>query len=145
MAGMPLPPLVGLAGLLVDRIERRHLQMLADEGFDDVRAAHNSVLASLPSEGMRLTDLARTAGISKQAMGELVDDLEAKGYVRREQDPIDGRAKLIVWADRGSEAHETTMECFRRIDTELAGVLGDSGLDELRRLLAQALTALGGN
>ena len=80
------PPLLALMTVAVDAIERRHLELMAESGFDDVRRAHNSVLANLPAAGMRLTELAHSAGITKQAMAELVEDLQEKGYVEKVPD-----------------------------------------------------------
>jgi DNA-binding MarR family transcriptional regulator len=112
---------------------------MADAGFDDVRRAHNSVFVHLPAEGRRLTDLANAAEMSKQAMGELVDDLVEKRYLRRIADPTDGRARLIVWADRGKHAHEATMRAFATIEEELSEATGEEGLANLRAILLDLL------
>lgn len=125
-------PLVALLDALLSWCEDRHLELVAAAGFDDVRRAHNTVFAHVPGDGIRLTELAWRAGISKQAMGELVTDLEAKGYFRRVPDPEDGRAKLIVWADRGMAAHEATVRAFARLERELAASVGDDRLEDLR-------------
>lgn len=136
------PPLPGLLRPILDWVEDRHLELMADAGFDDVRRAHNAVFVHLPSEGRRLTDLADRADMSKQAMGELVDDLVDKDYLERTPDPTDGRAKLIVWADRGERAHEATLEVFARIESELAETLGHDRFDELRGLLLDVVSRL---
>ena len=115
---------------------------MAAAGFDDVRRAHNSVFVNLPAEGRRLTGLADAADMSKQAMGELVDDLVDKGYLAREPDPTDGRAKLIVWADRGERAHRATLEAFATIEHELGEVFGHDRLGELRDGLFALVRAL---
>ncbi|QRP48800.1 MarR family winged helix-turn-helix transcriptional regulator [Amycolatopsis sp. FDAARGOS 1241] len=68
------------------------------------RAARATVFIHLEPGGIRLTRLAEKALMTSQAMGELVDDLERLGYLRREPDPADRRAKLIRFTNRGSEA-----------------------------------------
>ena len=65
------------------------------------RPSHSAVFAQIKPEGSRLTELARGANMTPQAMGELVDELEGMGYVVRRPDPTDRRAKLIVLTDRG--------------------------------------------
>lgn len=137
------PPLPALLRPLLDWFEDRHLELMANAGFDDVRRAHNAVFIHLPAEGRRLTDLADAADISKQAMGELVDDLVAKGYLDRIPDPTDGRAKLIVWADRGLRAHEATMEVFGAIQREIVDAIGRDGLEGLQQLLLELLGKVG--
>lgn len=128
-------PLIGLFNALAGWIEARHLELMAAEGFDDVRRAHNAVFRHLPADGVRLTELADAAGISKQAIGELVDELERKGYVERHPDPSDGRAKLIVAAPRGELAHAATLRIFRAIEDELTEVAGDAALEQVRTTL----------
>ncbi len=135
------PPLIGLLTPLVAWWEDRHLELMAGAGFDDVRRAHNAVFVNLPAEGRRLTDLADAAGMTKQAMGELVDDLVAKGYFRKEPDPTDGRAKLLVWDERGLAAHEATMAAFATIEDEVAAIVGDEDLAVVRRTLSALVRA----
>lgn len=139
------PPLPALLAPLQAWHERRHLEIMATQGFDDVRRAHNAVFVNLPSEGIRLTGLADEADMSKQAMGELVDDLEAKGYVERTPDPTDGRAKLIVWAARGLRAHEATLEAFAEIETELVAAAGPDVVAEFRSALLAIHAGLRGD
>src|SRR5258708_24317023 len=61
-------------------------------GHDDLRAAHAQVFVALDMEGSRLTELAARAGMTKQAMGELVRYLEHHGYLAVEPDSRDRRA-----------------------------------------------------
>ena len=68
---------------------------------DQVGAAHIHITRHLAVEGSRLTDLAASAGMSKQAMGDLVDQCEAWGLVRREADPHDKRARRVVFTESG--------------------------------------------
>lgn len=136
--GGPIP-LVGLLTAVARWIEHRHMAAFAEAGYDDVRVAHNAVFTRIPAGGIRLTDLAAQAGVSKQAMAEMVDELVAKGYLRRVPDPADGRAKLLVMASRGAASHEVTLRIFADIEAELAAVVGAQRLEEVRDVLTQAL------
>lgn len=66
-----------------------------------VSAAHVHITRHLALEGSRLTDLAARAGMSKQSMGDLVDQCEAWGLVRRDTDSRDKRARLVRFTDTG--------------------------------------------
>ena len=66
-----------------------------------VSAAHIHITRHLAVEGARLTDLAQSAGMSKQAMGDLVDQCEAWGLVKREADPRDRRARVVRFTSDG--------------------------------------------
>lgn len=66
-----------------------------------VGAAHIHITRHLALEGSRLTDLAARAGMSKQAMGDLVNQCEAWNLVRREPDPLDARARRVCFTATG--------------------------------------------
>ncbi len=68
---------------------------------NQVGAAHIHITRHLAVGGSRLTELATSAGMSKQAMGDLVDQCEAWGLVRREADPHDKRARQVVFTESG--------------------------------------------
>src|SRR5215217_7962191 len=68
---------------------------LRERGYPDVRLAHSALFAHIEPEGTRSSELAEQAGMTKQGMGQLVADLEKKGYVERVEDPVDRRAKLV--------------------------------------------------
>lgn len=77
---------------------------------DQVGAAHIHITRHLAVNGSRLTDLAASAGMSKQAMSDLVDQCEAWGLVRREPDPHDRRSKQVRFTESGL----LWLEAFRR-------------------------------
>ena len=104
-------------------------------GFDDHRVVHHRVMAHVTHEGVRLTDLAQKAGVTKQAMSELVVDLESLGYLQRSADPRDGRAKLIGFTDKGRAAVVAAMDAFERME----GALDARTLRGLRSGLLAAL------
>ena len=116
---------------LVDALRAR----LVAAGFDDHRVVHHNVMAHVPYEGIRLTELAEKAGITKQAMSELVIDLEQLGYLVRTADPHDGRAKLIGFTDKGRAAVREAMRAF----AEMESALGERSLRSLRRSLLTIL------
>lgn len=75
------------------------LSNLAARG--QLTAAHVQITRHLPVEGTRLTDLAARAGVTKQAMGKLVDQCEAWGLVRRTSDRLDARARTVRFTPMG--------------------------------------------
>ena len=75
------------------------LSNLASRG--QVSAAHVHITRHLPLEGAQLTQLAQSAGMSKQAMAQLVDQCEAWGLVFKDLDVVDKRAKKIQFTALG--------------------------------------------
>jgi len=103
------------------------------------KPSHSAVFAQIRPEGSRLTDLARGANVTPQALGELVDELEDLGYVVRRPDPTDRRAKLIVLTDRGQQCIAVGIATITGIEHRIDEVLGERGHQQLRRLLRKLL------
>jgi DNA-binding MarR family transcriptional regulator len=110
-------------------------------GYGDVCPAHFTVFQHLSPQGMRLTDLAEAALLTKQSMGYLVDDLEGLGYVQRIPEPGDRRAKLVRLTSRGRQVDDTVRAVIRQLEAEWAARLGEGDYAQLTRLL-RALIAM---
>jgi DNA-binding MarR family transcriptional regulator len=106
-------------------------------GFGDVRPGHGCVFGTVGPEGSRVTDVALATGFTKQAVGEVVDDLEKLGYVERAQDPQDGRAKMIRLTDQGSDTHQVALDIFADIERGLAERYGAERVATMRELLEE--------
>lgn len=137
------PPLLFYVKPIVDYFEARLIEILR-EGvhFPEARPAFNPVFIHLPADGCRLTDLAEKAGMTKQAMAEIVEQLIEMGYLARFPDPSDKRAKIIVRTDKGLRAHHGTMAAFARIDAELADMVGSAVMRRLREAAKAAAEAV---
>jgi DNA-binding MarR family transcriptional regulator len=130
IARLPLPGLLAQVKRLAvqDMFSR-----MADEGFPDVREGHGCVFGFINVEqGSRLTDLADRSGLTKQAVGEAVAELERKGYLERVPDPEDGRAKIIKLTERGVDAANTGRRLFEEIEDEWAERYGEERVASLR-------------
>jgi DNA-binding MarR family transcriptional regulator len=92
---------------------------------DKVGAAHIHITRHLSLQGDRITDLAERAGMSKQAMLDLVDQCEAWGLVTREADPHDRRAKRVVYTDAGREWHYAFQRAVQQAEAEFIDAVGD--------------------
>jgi len=100
---------------------------------------HSAVFAQIDPDGSRLTELARRANITPQAMGELVDELEELGYITRQPDPTDRRAKLIVLTANGRAAVEAARQTIVGLEKRITEILGEEGHESLRKMLSELL------
>jgi DNA-binding MarR family transcriptional regulator len=103
------------------------------------KPSHSAVFAQIDPAGSRLSELARGANMSPQAMGELVDELESLGYVVRRPDPRDRRAKLIVLTKKGKACVEAGRVTIEGLEGEITQRLGQRRHQQLRRMLARLL------
>ena len=98
----PAPPLIGaLLRVPANAIHRRLIRELNASGFDDLRLPHMAVLQFPGPHGVRPGTLAERAGMSKQAMNQLLRSLEALGYLARSDAPDEGRARIVRLTRRG--------------------------------------------
>lgn len=87
-------------------------------------ASHVHITRHLAFEGSRLTDLAACAGVSKQAMGKLVDQCEAWGLVLRQSDPRDARARRVVFTATGQAWLKAFEDAVAQTEAELRATVG---------------------
>ncbi len=114
------------------------LSNLAARG--QVGAAHIHITRHLAVGGSRLTELALSAGMSKQAMGELVNQCEAWGLVRREADALDQRARRVVFTETGLLWLQAFRNAVRQAEDEFRQAVGR----EVATVVALGLEAYAG-
>ncbi len=98
------------------------LSNLAARG--QVSAAHIHITRHLALEGSRLTDLAASAGMTKQAMGKLVGQCEAWGLVTRAPDARDARARRVAFSATGLIWLKAFQEAVAQTEAELRIAVG---------------------
>lgn len=91
---------------------------------DKISAAHIHITRHLSLAGDRLTDLASRAGMSAQAMADLVNQCEAWGLIERQNDPHDRRARRIVYTPLGREWHEAFARAVAQAEREFEAAVG---------------------
>ena len=130
------------------RFDARVLQLMAQDiavplalsnlaARDQISAAHIHITRHLALGGDRLTDLAERAGMSKQAMANLVDQCEAWGLVTRESDPRDARARIVRFTDTGL----LWLQAFERAVTQAEAEFRDEVGDEVATVVKLGLEA----
>ncbi len=118
-------------------IHRRIINELNAVGFTDLRLPHMAVLQFPGPDGVRPGILAERAGMSKQAMNQLLRSLEAIGYIVRSNAPDQGRGRLVHFTERGHAAYSKIHEILLDIEREWRAELGPRDFAELKRLLSR--------
>jgi len=107
-----------------------------------LRTTHTAVFPHITREGVRLTTIADKLGVTKQAIGPLIDDLEREGVVDRIDDPADRRAKLIRWTRKGERALVHGLGVLAELERELATHIGQRRMAELANTLERLIAAV---
>jgi DNA-binding MarR family transcriptional regulator len=130
------PPLIGaLLRFPSQTIHRRLVAGLNESGFEDFRLPYISVFQYPSPEGSRPGELAARAGLSKQAMNQLLQTLEQLGYITRSPAAGDGRARLVNFTERGRAAWDKIAEILIEVESEWRATLGERKFGQLKRLL----------
>jgi DNA-binding MarR family transcriptional regulator len=143
----PTAPSRDSLGFLLAKAGQRWNEVLAARfaarGFPEVRPAYGSILIPLFEEdGLRMSELARRARLSKQTLTTLVPRLERDGLIERRGDPGDGRAALVFLTRRARAFAPVAAAVLAELDDEVARLVGARDLATTARVL-RALMDLG--
>jgi DNA-binding MarR family transcriptional regulator len=116
-------------------IQRRIVKELNASGFEELVVPHMAVLQFPGPEGVSPGMLAERAGMSKQAMNQLLRSLENIGYIVRSDAPDEGRARVVRLTKRGHAAYAKIYEILSVIEREWSAELGPKHFNELKKLL----------
>ena len=117
---------------------------LAARGYPEVRPGFSVVLRHVAAAGSRTTDLAALAGMTKQSMAYLVEQMAAVGLVEVTADARDGRAKLVRLTARGEEVVTTGVRLAAECERTFAEAIGAAKMAQLRSLLGELYRHLEG-
>ncbi|MGN9837408.1 MarR family winged helix-turn-helix transcriptional regulator [Nonomuraea sp. H19] len=115
-------------------LQRELFKRLSEQGHSQLRPRHGAVMAYLDEEGSRATDLAAQSGQHKQVIGTLVDELVELGYVERQPDPADRRAKLIVPTEKGRDQMAKSDAVLVEMEAAHARAVGEQAYADFKRV-----------
>ena len=89
----------------------------------------------MKAEPASLRALADHLDITPQGALKLVNEMEEKGYIERQDDPTDGRSKRLVLTTRAVQALVAARRFHERFERDLAKRVGQPCADAARRAL----------
>jgi DNA-binding MarR family transcriptional regulator len=113
-------------------------------GYDDLHAAHVGLWRYPGLDGVRPSQLADRAGITKQSVNDLLGHLEQHGYLGRVPDAADGRARVIRLTPKGRRLEQTIYAEAGAAQLRIAEILGPRRFAQLHgslELLTEQLAA----
>jgi DNA-binding MarR family transcriptional regulator len=112
-------------------------------GIDDMRTSFGFVIRALAERDRTLTELSELLGVTKQAAIKVVDEMELRGYLTREADPADRRAKVLSLTDKARRVRRAALRESRRLEKELLDDVGAGDVQAMRRTLLRLLERAG--
>lgn len=113
-------------------------------GCTDLRTNDGYVFQHLLAGPRRVSDLAPLLGVTQQGASKIVADMERRGYVTREVDEHDARARIVTLTDLALLAVQTARTSRARVARELERSMGETRWARFRHGLDLAVDALGG-
>lgn len=113
-----------LSAHVLNGFQKELFSRLAEAGHEPMRPRHGAVMAYLSHDGTRASELSERSGQHKQVVGTLIDELERLGYVTRQPDPADRRAKLVVPTELGRDQMVKAAKLIADIEGQFARQVG---------------------
>ncbi|MGV9851860.1 MarR family winged helix-turn-helix transcriptional regulator [Streptomyces sp. NPDC003442] len=134
-----------LLGMAFQLVLSEFVGRLDAAGYADLRPVHGLVFQALRGPGATTSELAEQLGVTKQAAGQIVDDLEKRGYVERGPHPAGGRRRLVVLTGKALEHLSVAGRLLRELESQLTRRLLEDGLEVPRAELAAIIRAMAGD
>jgi DNA-binding MarR family transcriptional regulator len=111
------------------------LARLHARGHVGVTLGYTNFLANLDTEGTTLSALARRVGVTRQAAGQRIVEIEAAGYVSRQPDPADGRSVLVRQTAKGRKLLRDALDIVADLEAEYEEIIGAKRMDAMKATL----------
>lgn len=100
-------------------------------GFADFKLSYIGFLANLTEEGVTNNELAKRAGVTKQAMSKVVNLLESEGYIYTQKNQNDSRSSVIFLNDRGKALLQALFACMTEVKQRFVGKVGEERFEAM--------------
>jgi DNA-binding MarR family transcriptional regulator len=111
-----------------------------ERGFAGIRLVHIALIRNVDENGTRITDIARRAGMTKQATGQLVAEFVELDYIRLVADPDDGRAKIARYTAKGKRLLVAIVASIEQTEETVSAAIGAAQLTTLKTTLGRLLS-----
>lgn len=119
---------------LMDDIHQRLMEKALAAGYTGLKLSHAMILPQISAKGSRIIDIARSQAVSKQAIGQIANELEQLGFIEKTPDHQDKRSKKLILAERGITLVRLSAGFMREVDQELAQLISADSFHQLQQL-----------
>jgi DNA-binding MarR family transcriptional regulator len=116
-------------------------ERLVAAGYPEVTRAQFALLRFPGVDGMRPSEAAELAGLSKQTVNDLLSELERSGFLTRERHPADGRGRIVRLTPKGTRLQHATDQISRELEADWAARVGHRRIASLKRTLEDMISA----
>ena len=139
--GEDFPPAIGaLLRLAWQAVRERIYEGVLEAGYTDLSRAHVFSLRWPPFDGLRPSEIATRTQLSRQAINDMLSDLEKGGYLERIPDPTDGRARIVRFTQRGWDLTQVIRDTSFATEREWRRAIGEARYAEFRDTLCELVS-----
>lgn len=102
-----------------------------------LRGSHGRLLSLIPETGIRPSEIAADAWITKQAVGSRLREMEELGWITITPDPADGRAVVVKRTAAGTRIRRAALQAIRDLEAEWAAAVGPARYKTFRAVLEE--------
>lgn len=106
-------------------------------GYEPLSRTQSMIMTNVGDGMTRPSELARNLGVSRQAVHQLLADMEARNLVELIPDPSDARAKIVRFSRRGKDIGRVALQATANMEALIAERIGKKSLTELKRILLE--------
>ncbi len=133
-----------IKGMMMTLIARWNAQMeesIAGTEFADIRTSDLRVFAQLRGRTMKLADIHRELGFTRQAAQQAVARLVDHGLIKVEFSPGNSRDKIVTITRKGQRRRTMAARQIKQIEKSCTDVIGGENTEQLRSLLIELVEA----
>ncbi|MCC6917850.1 MAG: hypothetical protein IT548_01525 [Alphaproteobacteria bacterium] len=128
-----------MSGLLAgwDWFDNSLQNLVKGAGFKPLNKSQSMMMLYVSAGVTRPVEIARQMRLSRQAIGHIAGQLIARGILTMDDDPADGRSKILAFTVRSEELRIHAHRSVRRLEATLRERLGAEDYDTLKRILSR--------
>lgn len=124
--------------VLLEGVRRRMARELSATSMTpQTRPSFAKLVQMVPDSGIRITDFARVSGMTKQALGEFVDAMEADGLVSSERLAADRRVRLVRRTPKGDKVSRVSNDRIAEIEEAWCAEVGERRYATMKKVLRE--------
>jgi DNA-binding MarR family transcriptional regulator len=109
---------------------------LRARGWSEITRAQSMIIANVVMGVVRPSDIARTLGVSRQAIHITLKELVDAGILDLTDDPDDGRVKIVRFTKDGERRRQDARKAVAKLTAELARRIGKDNVKSLKEAFA---------
>mgnify|MGYP001550614011 FL=1 len=125
---IPGTPLGALLPLLGDHVVQRLMALTREKGHPGLKLSFGQVLTLIGPAGGKIQQIARLQDVSKQAISVIASELEQRGYLYRQADPMDARQVVLQFTGRGHDLIADSVSSVDELEAEFAALAGSAAV-----------------